>query len=86
MRTRDLEFGQEGCGGRTPPCLDLLGVVLRGERLRRGVLVELGGRGGGRSSLVTVGGESGDQSNPVGEKELTLNSSDPKAASSLAKR
>jgi len=57
---RDLEFGQEGYDGRKLPCLDLLGGVLRGERLRLGVLVELGGRGGGRSLLGKVGGESGD--------------------------
>ena len=58
MKRRDLESGQEVCDGRKLLCLDQPGGALRGERLRRGVWVELGGRGGGRSSLGTVGGES----------------------------
>lgn len=56
---RDLEFGQGGSDGRKLPCLNLPGGVLRGERSRRGVWVELRGRGGGRSSLGKVEGESG---------------------------
>ena len=58
MTMRDLEFGQGGCDVRKLLCLDLPRGVLRGERLRRGVVVELGGRGGGRSSPGMAGGES----------------------------
>jgi hypothetical protein len=57
-RMRDLEFGQGRCDGRMLLGPNRLGGALRGERLRRGVLVELRGRGGGRSSLGTVVGGS----------------------------
>ena len=40
VKRRDLVFGQGGYDGRMLLCLDLPGGVLRGERLRRGVLVE----------------------------------------------
>jgi hypothetical protein len=67
----DLEFGQGGYGGRMQLCLDLLRVVLRGERLHRGVLVELRGREGGRSSLGKARGESVCQFIPINGQDAT---------------
>jgi hypothetical protein len=58
VKRRDLEFGQGGYDGRRLLGPNRLGGALRGEKLRRGVVVELRGRGGGRSSLGTVEGES----------------------------
>ena len=67
-------------------CPSRRGEALRGERLRPGVLVELGGRGGGPSSLGTVEGESSISPIQEGGKELTFDSSEPRAASSFANR
>jgi hypothetical protein len=71
VRRRDLEFGQGGYDGRMLPCPNRLGGALRGEKLRRGVWVELRGREGGRSSLGTVGGGSVCQSVLIREQDAT---------------